>query len=305
VCSCLGRFTSVDPLTASATIRNPQTLNRYAYVLNSPYKYVDPLGLIPQGAGAVGGCGTEFASCEGSSDGLSDDVREFNQQYEDRLRDNWDRNRAQAAANHGDWDTFWDIMRGNDTLSAYDQNGVRVRGPNEPTVTVTATVYSPQDDPPELEELKSQQNIESFNLRLEFNTWVASAFGIGSVTASGIVVTEPVANLVPGIQSAVSFLFDRVWSLAVRGKLTNSEMEKLISQFAVNVGIFGGPSNKFKGKLKGVPVRRYFGRNELVQFGSKFGRLIAITARQLGFDHWHQRVELKHRLIRRGQYSTE
>ncbi|MFH4233950.1 hypothetical protein WAJ75_23375, partial [Acinetobacter baumannii] len=39
------RFTSVDPLTASATIRNPQTFNRYAYALNSPYKFTDPLGL--------------------------------------------------------------------------------------------------------------------------------------------------------------------------------------------------------------------------------------------------------------------
>jgi RHS repeat-associated protein len=41
-----GRFTSVDPLTASASIRNPQTFNRYAYALNSPYKFTDPLGLI-------------------------------------------------------------------------------------------------------------------------------------------------------------------------------------------------------------------------------------------------------------------
>jgi len=40
-----GRFTSVDPLTASATIRNPQTFNRYSYGLNSPYKFTDPLGL--------------------------------------------------------------------------------------------------------------------------------------------------------------------------------------------------------------------------------------------------------------------
>jgi len=44
-----GRFTSVDPLTASATIRNPQTLNRYSYALNSPYKFTDPLGLAPNG----------------------------------------------------------------------------------------------------------------------------------------------------------------------------------------------------------------------------------------------------------------
>ncbi|HRH40125.1 MAG TPA: RHS repeat-associated core domain-containing protein [Pyrinomonadaceae bacterium] len=40
-----GRFTSVDPLTASASIKNPQTFNRYSYGLNSPYKFTDPLGL--------------------------------------------------------------------------------------------------------------------------------------------------------------------------------------------------------------------------------------------------------------------
>lgn len=51
-----GRFTSIDPLTASATIKNPQTFNRYSYVLNSPYKFGDPLGLISQGTGADGGC---------------------------------------------------------------------------------------------------------------------------------------------------------------------------------------------------------------------------------------------------------
>lgn len=58
-----GRFTSPDPLTASASIRNPQTFNRYSYVLNSPYKFVDPLGLLPQRSGGRmcwdggGGCG--------------------------------------------------------------------------------------------------------------------------------------------------------------------------------------------------------------------------------------------------------
>lgn len=45
-----GRFTSVDPLTASASIRNPQTFNRYSYALNSPYKFTDPLGLLPESA---------------------------------------------------------------------------------------------------------------------------------------------------------------------------------------------------------------------------------------------------------------
>lgn len=49
-----GRFTSIDPLTASADTKNPQTFNRYSYVLNSPYKFVDPLGLISRSTGANG-----------------------------------------------------------------------------------------------------------------------------------------------------------------------------------------------------------------------------------------------------------
>ncbi len=49
-----GRFTSVDPLMASANGNDPQTFNRYSYVLNSPYKFVDPLGLISKSTGAHG-----------------------------------------------------------------------------------------------------------------------------------------------------------------------------------------------------------------------------------------------------------
>jgi RHS repeat-associated protein len=40
-----GRFTSPDPLMASARASNPQTWNRYTYALNSPLRYVDPDGL--------------------------------------------------------------------------------------------------------------------------------------------------------------------------------------------------------------------------------------------------------------------
>ncbi len=67
-----GRFTSVDPLTASANVKNPQTFNRYSYVLNSPYKFTDPLGLIPSTTGANGGgsgpglggwCNPAYSSC--------------------------------------------------------------------------------------------------------------------------------------------------------------------------------------------------------------------------------------------------
>jgi RHS repeat-associated protein len=43
--SGLGRFMSVDP--APADPADPQSWNRYAYVLNNPYKYVDPDGRCP------------------------------------------------------------------------------------------------------------------------------------------------------------------------------------------------------------------------------------------------------------------
>ena len=41
----MGRFTTVDPLGASARVVNPQTFNRYTYVLNNPLRYVDPDGM--------------------------------------------------------------------------------------------------------------------------------------------------------------------------------------------------------------------------------------------------------------------
>ncbi len=54
-------------LTASATIKNPQTFNRYSYVLNSPYKFADPLGLISQSTGACGGwCNNSDSTSFGS-----------------------------------------------------------------------------------------------------------------------------------------------------------------------------------------------------------------------------------------------
>lgn len=40
-----GRFTAPDPLLASATAPNPQTLNRYTYTGNDPVNYTDPSGL--------------------------------------------------------------------------------------------------------------------------------------------------------------------------------------------------------------------------------------------------------------------
>jgi len=43
--SAQGRFTTVDPLGASAQRTNPQTMNRYGYALNNPLRFVDPDGM--------------------------------------------------------------------------------------------------------------------------------------------------------------------------------------------------------------------------------------------------------------------
>src|SRR2546430_1709175 len=57
-----GRFTSVDPLGASAKRANPQTWNRYSYVWNRPTIAIDPDGLstivilvAPRSSGGGGG----------------------------------------------------------------------------------------------------------------------------------------------------------------------------------------------------------------------------------------------------------
>jgi len=40
-----GRFTSPDPLMASAHASDPQSWNRYAYAVNNPLRYIDPTGM--------------------------------------------------------------------------------------------------------------------------------------------------------------------------------------------------------------------------------------------------------------------
>lgn len=44
--SVQGRFTSVDPLGASASTIDPQSLNRYSYVQNNPTSATDPSGMM-------------------------------------------------------------------------------------------------------------------------------------------------------------------------------------------------------------------------------------------------------------------
>ena len=51
----LGRFISADSIVPDGS--NPQSLNRYAYTLNNPLKYIDPTGNVYECSGGVGVCG--------------------------------------------------------------------------------------------------------------------------------------------------------------------------------------------------------------------------------------------------------
>src|SRR5690349_25120453 len=58
--SAQGRFTSPDPLIASAKLEDPQTWNQYVYARNNPLRYTYPLGLYPSPAY---NCNDQKSSC--------------------------------------------------------------------------------------------------------------------------------------------------------------------------------------------------------------------------------------------------
>lgn len=136
-----GRFTSVDPLTASAAIKNPQTFNRYSYVLNSPFEFTDPLGLMP------GGCGADRSSCEGGGGIGSVHIAEAMGAHDQRLANTMVALRATAAANQGGLDAAWSIINTTSNpgdFQVFDRYGNEYENPNSGTVTVEATVNAPQ-----------------------------------------------------------------------------------------------------------------------------------------------------------------
>jgi RHS repeat-associated protein len=72
-----GRWPSPDPAgISSVRLRDPQTLNRYAYVRNSPLRLTDPSGMDP----CDGGDGVQYAS-SGDPDGGGDQSAALRHQH--------------------------------------------------------------------------------------------------------------------------------------------------------------------------------------------------------------------------------
>ncbi len=238
-----GRFTSPDPLTASMNVRNPQTLNRYSYVLNSPYKYTDPLGLLPVSWNSSGGCSAEFSSCDENGRGIGVDEH-ANRIYQTEVA----RLQANQAFARGDTERGWQIIRESEgLLQAVDQNGNAVRDPNEPTVTATATIggiSTVSSGEESLEQLKARQNNERNDIIQDFQIWVNAVFGENAYV-DGRTIVKPVPGMVKAIQDSVRKLFNEMYAAAEWGTVDNGLLKDKIHKFAVGLASFGGPKNSY------------------------------------------------------------
>lgn len=73
--SSMGRFLSPDPM--GGHYENPQTLNKYAYVVNNPLRYTDPTGLDIW----LQGCGKDSGTCKDNYVGTTDKNGNFQREH--------------------------------------------------------------------------------------------------------------------------------------------------------------------------------------------------------------------------------
>ena len=182
-----GRFTSVDPLTASANIKNPQTFNRYSYVLNSPYKFVDPLGLISENAGTCG-------------DGCNDDSQEASAR-EEQQQEKKQEPKASEIPPPPDITFFWE--KDSDFVRS---NGTKVKQKEKPTekqqkiidklikdqwaifypAAKSAVIRSRNKTEEVSEKTNSKSNGTTRENSLEFGGSLSSESGVNATTKSGV-----------------------------------------------------------------------------------------------------------------------
>lgn len=71
--STMARFMTPDPAeTAAVDIENPQSWNRYAYVINNPLNYTDPSGLRYEGHWTGENCTQDAGPCSMGQDCIVD-----------------------------------------------------------------------------------------------------------------------------------------------------------------------------------------------------------------------------------------
>lgn len=134
-----GRFTSPDPFAGSATIADPQTFNRYAYVGNNPLTQTDPTGLsagsgeggsLPDAPGALGRVhpGGGLDPMFGSS------ANHPNHSQQAAL------NELDALARQADKDGYSDLAAGLRTAKAQIASAISALRPGEQSVGVNVAL---------------------------------------------------------------------------------------------------------------------------------------------------------------------
>jgi RHS repeat-associated protein len=88
-----GRFTSPDPILSSGRPDNPQTWNRYAYVLNNPLRYTDPVGLYEWEKN----CKDNDQACQGNRQKFRDALAQLQKAAQNYAEGSDERNQIDAV----------------------------------------------------------------------------------------------------------------------------------------------------------------------------------------------------------------
>ncbi len=133
-----GRFTAVDPLLASGKSANPQTFNRYVYVLNNPLRFIDPSGM-------------QVATHKGDV-WVSPDGKTFNTYQKEK---NWAIYKGPTTVFVGNGSYWWEVKQGGwRRLGKFEGAPVEVRDEALPEL-----IEMP-DSKPQLENAIPNQGIE-------------------------------------------------------------------------------------------------------------------------------------------------
>ena len=242
-----GRFTSVDPLTASASIKNPQTLNRYTYGLNSPYKFTDSTGLYGSdiscgGNTSGGGQGSTLMSCE-----MERSLDAHNQ----RLQNTYDVIAANKAIAAGD-------QKAAEAKCASNANIECIRAPN---ISISFNMgQSSISDHDELWNLLFGKTSNSFRI----NMLILNIFGKNATATasdgSSITILNPVKNIIKTIMDAARHIYTDVLFIEIEGANPNqdglvspksySSLNSEIDTFATSISKdFGNSSHTYVGRI--------------------------------------------------------
>jgi hypothetical protein len=124
---------SPDPLMASATVYDPQTWNRYTYVLNNPLKYTDPTGMKEESAAA---CLTDAQCVTVKVNVIYDQKANLT----DKQKDKFNQQLLQEAKDeYGDAHIHLDVSY---TAGGYDDKG-NLQGLSKDSVNVIVSDYTP------------------------------------------------------------------------------------------------------------------------------------------------------------------